>query len=90
MKYTKSLHNKLLLDGFEFRYDYVSPPGEEKLYYTVYRKGLIEVTVCDSHKHTDIHIMSDGEELSHLSLAQLRKLDRLINSKNDHQRSDRP
>lgn len=81
MRYTKSLHNKLLLEGFKFLYEHVSSPDEDKLYYTVYKKGLIEVTVCDSHKHTDIHINADEEELSHLSYAQLKKLDRLINAK---------
>jgi hypothetical protein len=80
MKYTKNIHNKLLLDGFKFDYEFVSPPEDDSnLYYTVYKKGGIEVTVCDSHKVVDIHLNVDEEELSHLSYTKLLQLDRLIN-----------
>lgn len=81
MRYTKSLHNKLLLEGFEFRYEHVSPPDEDQLYYTVYQKGMIEVTVCDSHHSAVVHIAAEDEEIKHLTLLQLRKLDKLINVK---------
>lgn len=74
MKYTKNLHNKLLLAGFEFVYEHT----EFDLYYTVYKKGFVEVTVSDSHREVDIYIDAESEDLSHLSFEQLIKLDKLI------------
>lgn len=79
MKYTKNLHNKLLLAGFEFRYEFVSPPDEDDLYYAVYQKGFIEVSVCDSHKEVQIYLRAEDEDLSFLTLEQVMKLDKLIN-----------
>lgn len=78
MRYTRNIHNKLLQEGFKFDYEHVSEPGEDPLFYTVYRKGAISVTVCDSHRETTIDLEADLN-LSGLSLAQLRKLDNLIN-----------
>jgi|GEM_PF-6395195 hypothetical protein len=78
MKYTKNLHNKLLLAGFEFQYEH-EEIKEEYLNYSVYKKGVLEVTVCDSHKVVDIHLDADEKELSHLSYEQFMKLDKIIN-----------
>lgn len=78
MKYTKNLHNKLLLAGFEFEYEH-EENIEEHLVYTVYKKGLLDITVCDSHKNTDVYI--GEQELNHLSYDQVMKLDKLINKK---------
>lgn len=78
MNYTKNLHNKLLQAGFEFKYEH-EENIEQYLSYTVYEKGFLEVTVCDSHKNVDIHLNADEECLSHLSFEQFMKLEKLIN-----------
>lgn len=80
MRYTRNIHNKLLQERFEFNYEYVSEPGEDPLFYTVYRKGAIFVTVCDSHKQVTIDLQADLD-ISNLTLVQLRKLDDLVNQK---------
>lgn len=80
MEYTKNLHNKLLLAGFEFQHEH-EEIKEEYLNYTVYEKGFLEVTVCDSHKEVTITLNADEEDLEHLNITQLFKLDELINSK---------
>lgn len=81
MKYTKNLHNKLLLAGFKFIKEFEETEEPEYLNYTIYRKGFVEVTVCDSHKEVQINLRADDEELSFLSYEQLMKLDKLINVK---------
>lgn len=78
MRYTRNIHNKLLQEGFKLDYEHVSEPDEDPLFYTVYRKGAIDVTVCDSHREIVIDLQAELN-LSDLSLAQLRKLDNLIN-----------
>lgn len=79
MKYTKNLHNKLLLAGFKFIEEFEELEEPEYLNYTIYRKGFIEVSVSDSHKEVNVNLKADDEELSFLSYDQLMKLDKLIN-----------
>lgn len=81
MKYTKNLHNKLLLTGFKFIGEFEELEEPEYLNYTIYRKGFIEVSVSDSHKEANIYLTAEDEELSFLSYDQLMKLDKLINVK---------
>lgn len=79
MKYTKNIHNKLLLAGFKFIEEFEETEETEYLNYTIYRKGFIEVSVCDSHKEVQVNLKADDEELSFLSYEQVMKLDKLIN-----------
>lgn len=78
MKYTKNIHNKLLLNGFKFQCEH-EETEEEYLNYTVYEKGFLEVSVSDPHKEVNIYLKADDEELSFLSYEQLMKLDKIIN-----------
>lgn len=78
MKYQKNIHSKLLKDGFQL-IDEHEENEEEYLHYFVYKKGAIEVTVCDSHKNIDIHLDAEHEDISQLSYEQLKKLSQLIN-----------
>ncbi|MBW7838612.1 MAG: hypothetical protein H3C36_03005 [Chitinophagaceae bacterium] len=81
MKYTKNIHNKLLLSGFKFIEEIEETEESEYLKYTIYKKGFTDVTVCDSHKEVQINLTADDEELSFLTLNQLMVLDTIINKK---------
>lgn len=83
MEYTKNIHNKLLLNGFEFVSEH-EETEEEYLNYTVYKKGFLEVSVCDSHKEVQIYLDADDEELSFLSFEKLMKLDKLLSSNGEN------
>lgn len=78
MNYTKNLHNKLLQAGFNFKYEHEENIGEY-LSYSVYEKGFLEVTVCDSHKEVAITLNADDEDLNFLSYSNLMRLEKLIN-----------
>ena len=80
MKYTKNIHNKLLLNKFEFKYFEEQKMDGEVYNYTVYRKGNIEVTVSDSDKKVTVELVSDFKELKNISFEKLLKLDEIINN----------
>lgn len=79
MEYLKDIHKRLVSDGFMRYYEFVSPVEDEtNLHYTVYKRGGIEVSVCDSHSVVDVFLNAE-EDLRHLSYSQLLQLDKLIN-----------
>lgn len=79
MKYTKNLHNKLLLKGYRLISE-VEESEDEYIKYSLYQKGVIDVIVCDSHKEVDIMISAEEFDVSHLNLQNLSKLENLLHT----------
>jgi len=79
VKYSSNFAELIKHDGFEFSYRQQT----EELNYEVYRKGLIEITICHMEKTITTSISQGVEDLGEmkLSYADVKHLDRILNNK---------
>jgi len=79
VKYSPNFAELIKHDGFEFSYRQQT----EELNYEVYRKGLIEITICHNEKIITTSVSADVQDLGEMSLsyADVKHLDRILNAK---------
>jgi hypothetical protein len=76
MKYTKNFPLKLAALGFAFAYDNIGGEDDPELFYQVYRKGIVEVTVAHNEQKIIVGLNTD-EDLDELDIKSLEDLDTL-------------
>lgn len=79
MKYTQNFHLKLAALGFEFSYDHKNDEETPVLYYEVWKKGIIEVTIEHSPGRTIQANIIDHEDIDVANMKELTLIDKILN-----------